>query len=145
MRLFEDLTKHQFKLKGGKIWTLTQAKYDEWIKSYTTYDVEGEIRKAKQWLSDNPRRRKTAKGMVRFISAWIARSEETGHITDAPEVDRTEQVRQNNIKSYISDFVNIINSWAVEDLLRNKSFRHACGAYPEVKAWALEQRPELRP
>jgi len=60
------------------------------------------------------------------------------------EKNRRKSVLLGNIKSYISQFENIIHEWTVQELLHHKQFRYACDAYPKVKAWALEQRPELK-
>ena len=63
----------------------------------------------------------------------------------AKEAKKTSDIhKQRRIESYISGFENIINSWPINRLLLDKQFRYACSAYPEVKAWALEQRPELK-
>ncbi len=69
-------------LKSGQNWNLAQEKIDEYKNTYTGIDVEAELRKAGQWLLDNPSRRKTAKGMHRFLSGWLSRTkpEDRGQI-----------------------------------------------------------------
>lgn len=59
---------------GSKEWILNLSKLKEYKQVYTV-DLETEIPKAKQWLIDNPTRRKTAKGMPRFINSWLARAQ----------------------------------------------------------------------
>ena len=61
-----------------KTWALSAAKLAEWQSSFPDLDVAGEIRKARQWLIDNPRKRKTARGMVQFLSNWLQRSQNVG-------------------------------------------------------------------
>lgn len=56
-------------------WGLRQGKLDEWQTCFPAMDVLAEVRKARQWLVDNPGRRKTAKGMTRFLFAWIERAQ----------------------------------------------------------------------
>lgn len=58
-------------------WTLPPEKRQEWQLLYAdVLDVERELRKARQWLIDNPRRRKEPAGMVRFLGAWLSRAED---------------------------------------------------------------------
>ena len=58
-----------------KTFTLTEAKLDEYRQAYSeVIDVDLETTKARQWLMDNPGRRKTARGMSRFIGGWLSRA-----------------------------------------------------------------------
>jgi len=147
MDLFEDsekLTGHEFKLKGGRIWTLSQSKYDEWMKNLKQYDVEGEIRKAKQWLLDNKRKRKSPQGMHKFLSGWIMRSEETGYVTVDPEKTPSEMTYERNIKDKIRDWQSVIQEWSDEKLRASKAFQSAW-KYPEFRNWVKEQRQGRKP
>ncbi|MCH7667134.1 MAG: helix-turn-helix domain-containing protein [Acidobacteria bacterium] len=66
---------HGFPLKIGT-WQLSEAKVAEWSDTHATLDVEAELRRARQWLRDNPRKRKTAGGMHRFLGGWLSRAVE---------------------------------------------------------------------
>lgn len=59
---------------GAKEWPLTQSRIDVWVGAYPGVDVVGECRRAIAWLHSNPTKRKTPKGMPRFLNAWIAES-----------------------------------------------------------------------
>jgi hypothetical protein len=63
---------------GPKEWPLTAEKAREWQEAYPGVDVLAEVRRAKQWLADNPRRRKTYRGMARFVGNWLAGSQDRG-------------------------------------------------------------------
>lgn len=62
---------------GPKRFVLSRAKLDEYAESYPGVDVEAELRKARQWCRDNPKRRKTANGMLRFLAQWLSKSQNT--------------------------------------------------------------------
>lgn len=65
----------EFQCNGNlKTWPLTKSKIDEWQALYPGVNVLRECQKAAQWLRDNPRKRKTAFGMLRFLSNWISRT-----------------------------------------------------------------------
>lgn len=54
---------------------LTKPKLAEYVALYgSVIDVEFEARKARQWIIDNQGRRKTAKGMARFLGSWFERA-----------------------------------------------------------------------
>jgi hypothetical protein len=54
------------------------SKLAEWQESYPALQVLTEARQALQWLRDNPHHAKTARGMPRFLGAWLARSQNNG-------------------------------------------------------------------
>jgi hypothetical protein len=60
--------------KGPDSWNLPKHELDEYKSSYPDLDVEGELRKARQWLQSNKRRRKSANGMLRFLTSWMNRA-----------------------------------------------------------------------
>ncbi len=61
-----------------KVWLLTQEKLSEWEETFPDMDVEGVCRQARQWLCDNPPKRKTARGMTRFLGGWLDRAQNKG-------------------------------------------------------------------
>lgn len=48
---------------------------------YPAVDVEQEFRKMYGWLDSNPRNRKTARGIKRFITSWLGRAQDRAPIT----------------------------------------------------------------
>lgn len=72
-----------FPLKGGKLWDLSQRKFDEYLATYGAHlDVPFQMAKAKQWLMDHPDRRKTARGMAAFLTGWLNRADDNTPPTD---------------------------------------------------------------
>lgn len=55
-------------------WDLTQADLDKLQAAYDTLDVLAECRRALLWAQTNPSKRKTARGMPAFLSAWMGRA-----------------------------------------------------------------------
>lgn len=58
----------------------------EWKKLYPAVDVEQELRNMKGWLDANPKRRKKATGIKRFINGWLAREQEKASINQTTVV-----------------------------------------------------------
>lgn len=67
-------------------WKLMKSRVDRWSALYPSLDILRECEKAAVWLEDNPGRRKTAKGMPKFLSAWLERSQNRGGGTRAGPV-----------------------------------------------------------
>lgn len=51
---------------------------DEWKSLYPAVDVMQELRKMKGWCDSNPARRKTRRGIKRFINTWLAKEQDKG-------------------------------------------------------------------
>lgn len=62
--------------KGGKTWTLPQAKLDEYHEVYPDLDVNAQMRAARQWCRDNPSKQKTPRGMLGFLTRWLNRAQD---------------------------------------------------------------------
>lgn len=68
-----------FKCSGNpKEWLLLEDKLEEWRESFPHLDVVGELRKARQWLLDNPNKQKTARGMTKYLGGWLGRAQDRG-------------------------------------------------------------------
>jgi hypothetical protein len=57
---------------------ITQSQIDKWTALYPSVDVPSEIRKMIGWCDANPQRRKTAKGVLRFVNGWLAKEQDKG-------------------------------------------------------------------
>lgn len=57
---------------------ITEEKVNEWKELYPAIDVIQELRKMKGWLDANPNKRKTKKGILRFVNSWLARAQDKG-------------------------------------------------------------------
>jgi len=55
-------------------WALTKAQVEEWRTLYPALNLLAECRQALAWIQASPDRRKTARGMKRFLVGWLNRS-----------------------------------------------------------------------
>lgn len=72
-------------LSGIKIILNDKSFYDAplekvalWKGTYPAVDVEQELRKMAAWSDANPMKRKTRRGIVRFINSWLSREQDRG-------------------------------------------------------------------
>ena len=61
-------------LKDGTKYAISHQQKSEWQEAYPGIDVEQELRKCRQWSLANPKNRKTRAGILRHITAWLARA-----------------------------------------------------------------------
>lgn len=62
----------------AKEWELSSEKLAEYEEAFPDMDVILVAKRARQWLVDNPRKRKTPRGMPKFLGAWIERQQNSG-------------------------------------------------------------------
>ena len=63
-------------LKDGSEWKPTQDEFDEYKRLYPSVDIQQEFRSMRGWCSGNPTKRKTARGIKRFVTSWLSRSQD---------------------------------------------------------------------
>lgn len=61
-------------LKSGKQWFPTEESIQNWQNAYKNINIENELAKMVCWLEANPGKRKTERGMNRFINSWLNRA-----------------------------------------------------------------------
>lgn len=49
-----------------------------WEETYPAVDVKGELKRMIAWLDSNPTKRKTRRGVKKFINGWLARTQDKG-------------------------------------------------------------------
>ena len=80
----------QLPLNDGTMFDVTRDYVEEKKKLYPAVDVEQELRKMRGWCDDNPKNRKTSKGVKRFINGWLSREQDR-----APRKQAQQQVSRN--------------------------------------------------
>lgn len=59
----------------GETYMVSWDQAAEWAKAYPAVNIDEELRRAKAWLDANPTKRKTKRGMPRFLVAWFSRNQ----------------------------------------------------------------------
>lgn len=68
-----------FQTNGAvKQWLLPYSKLDEWRLAFPGVNVEQEVNRARQWMIDNPDRRKTCSGMLKYLNTWLTKAQNDG-------------------------------------------------------------------
>lgn len=84
-------------LNDKSLYPITQKDIDEWTELYPSVNILQELRKMKGWLDSNPERRKTSRGIKRFVNSWLAKEQDKGgakiYGEKNDEVESTSSVR----------------------------------------------------
>ena len=62
--------------KDGRSYEPDVSHMEEWRKLYPDVDIVWEFRKMKGWIGGSPERKKTMRGMNRFVNSWLARAQD---------------------------------------------------------------------
>ena len=62
---------------GSEFW-VTEDMVDNWKSLYPSVDVDQELRNMVGWCQGNPTRRKTKRGVLKFVNSWLAKEQDRG-------------------------------------------------------------------
>ncbi len=65
-------------LKDGTHWEPSDEDILAWQHSYVDVDIFAELGAMESWCDANPSKRKTKKGIKRFVNAWLNRARDQG-------------------------------------------------------------------
>lgn len=97
-------------LNTGEEYPITQGYILELSKLYPAVDVMQELRAMKGWCDANPKKRKTASGIKRFINGWISKVQNRGGTPGY-----TQTYNQTAQQSSISQYADMARRWAQDD------------------------------
>lgn len=81
-------------LNTGEEYPLCQIKLDEFQELYASVDVLQEFKKIKAWCINNPKKRKTEKGVLRFVNSWLAKEQ------DKPRFNHQSYKSSNQVNNF---------------------------------------------
>lgn len=87
-------------LVNGTEYNVPLFKIEKWGQAYPAVNVKQELRKMVAWLDANPQKRKTPKGVDRFINNWLMRTQDKGGSFQQPKEgkERTHGESEFNIE-----------------------------------------------
>ncbi|WP_286194389.1 DUF1376 domain-containing protein [Agrobacterium sp. Ap1] len=98
----------------GQSVAITEADVSEWTGAFPAVDVLQQLRGIRQWLIANPQKRKTSRGMRRFVVSWLTRDQDkggarsSGHHSQAPPSRKSEfRQHQDDVKQELENYLGI--------------------------------------
>lgn len=65
-------------LNDGTEWKCPLVDYEEYRRLYPGVDIDNAFREMRAWCNSNPTKRKTARGIKRFVNGWLSRQQDSG-------------------------------------------------------------------
>lgn len=65
-------------LNDGSEWRPEAALFAEYVRLYPSVDVKQQFNEMRGWCLSNPAKRKTCRGIKRFVNSWLAREQDKG-------------------------------------------------------------------
>ena len=101
-------------LCNGTEYRLPLSEYEEYLRLYPGVDIKQEFRNMRGWCLKNVAKRKTPKGVGRFINSWLAREQDRG---GRKTFSGNGNVIANNTgsasgKETVSEFAQRMKEWA---------------------------------
>lgn len=90
-------------LNDKTYYEVTKDDYDEWVELYPAVNVMQELRNMKGWCDSNPTKRKTRRGIKRFINAWLTKEQDRG--------GKRSNTYQNQTAQMLSESYDMMNEW----------------------------------
>lgn len=81
-------------LNDGTEWQCPLKDYEELKRLYPGVDVDSEFRKMRAWSLNNATKRKTLRGIKRFVNSWLSREQ------DKPKVQKTDNKPKNSFMNF---------------------------------------------
>lgn len=66
-------------LNDGTEWKPSAALVAEYVRLYPNVDVKQQFNEMRSWCLSNPKKRKTKRGITRFVNSWLGREQDRGY------------------------------------------------------------------
>ena len=73
-QLYQGAREYHMPLKDGSDYVVTENDVERFEQLYPDLDIHAEMRKIYAWLINNTQKRKTKRGMPKFLNGWINRA-----------------------------------------------------------------------
>jgi len=104
--------------KNGTDWQPTDEQILQWQHAYPEVDIFAELNVMAAWLQSNEPKRKTEKGMPRFVNSWLSRANQKGGSPFAQQEQDTSGKKPMKQWTQLDDLTH--------DFMNNERFRQRC-------------------
>jgi hypothetical protein len=107
-------------------WQPEEADLIAWQRAYPAINVHQELAVMESWCDANPAKRKTIKGIKRFVNSWLARAQNQGGSPQAKAYSKPDSLRAKTIDMQMADI-----SWLTGDqyLMMKQYYLNKVGFY----------------
>lgn len=109
-------------LNDGTNYVVPQEDISLYIQTYPKVDVIQKLREMSLWCINNPQKRKTKRGIKRFIANWLSSEQDKGNRPQYPAVAQAQQPRRNKFCNYTPSY-NDEKIAAIERMEREQTLK----------------------
>jgi|DEB0MinimDraft_10_1074344.scaffolds.fasta_scaffold27351_3 cytoskeletal protein RodZ len=84
-------------------WQPEEADVIAWQRAYPAINVHQELAAMESWCDANPTKRKTSKGIKRFVNSWLSRAQDRGGSPQAKSATKSDSIRAKTIDMQLTD------------------------------------------
>jgi hypothetical protein len=84
-------------------WQPEEADLIAWQRAYPAINVHQELSAMESWCDANPAKRKTIKGIKRFVNSWLARAQDKGGSPQARSYNKQDSLRAKTLDMGLTD------------------------------------------
>ena len=97
-------------LNDGSEWLPDKKLYDEYVSLYPNVDVKQAFNSMRGWCMSNPTRRKTARGITKFVNTWLSKEQDRGYSSKPngkgmSEIDRKQRQGYTDLENYLNGHI----------------------------------------
>ena len=93
-------------LNNGEDWQPEDEDVLKWQKLYPAVDVHQELNAMDGWCDANPSKRKTPRGIKKFVNSWLARAQDKGGSPMA-KAARSGKIEKTRDMSTLDDLTHV--------------------------------------
>lgn len=97
-------------------------KIEKWKEAYPAVDVKQELKRMIAWLESNPKKKKTKRGIDRFINTWLSKEQDRGGIYRNTGRNQNQSEQQSGTYELSKDYQDMYSKLANSQPTSNEPF-----------------------
>lgn len=101
-------------LSNGEDYPITQEQIAEWSKVFPAVDIPYQLGRMKVWCEANPKKKKTRRGILKFVTNWLGNRQDKGGDKTQTEMDTPAPVWVDQHKEHheiLNEIADKYGSW----------------------------------
>ncbi len=107
-------------LNDGSGWRPTEALFAEYVRLYPNVDVKQQFNVMRSWCLSNPNKRKTRRGITRFVNSWLTREQDKGYRRLADNSSYQQRQSESTAGGYSQELFERLANESREDVAKRR-------------------------
>ena len=107
-------------LNDGSEWRPAEALFAEYVRLYPNVDVKQQFNVMRSWCLSNPNKRKTRRGITRFVNSWLTREQDKGYRRPADNSSYQQRQSESTAGGYSQELFERLANESREDVAKRR-------------------------